>query len=102
MSKYEVNKFYINDCIYFSCIKYACIELNNDACRYVACYSPNLESDGNGIYFTSWAQGHYFENYKDMKIYITTKLSDYLNDLSLEIADITNAITDFDKRKGWV
>lgn len=86
MSKYEEKKFYISgtkkQAIYFNEIDYALIKWNKE---YICCWKPYIEKDIDGIYITSWSQGHYFNNFNEAKDYLSEKFIKELDDCFCKI-----------------
>lgn len=93
MTTYEFKKHFIIgiNAKYYTSIDYALFNANNN---WICAYHPQLQFnvDTNERYFTQWAQGHYFKTKEDAENYIRCKLSDYINDLAIEIEEISNTI----------
>lgn len=92
MSAYQSKKFIIGkNAKYYTSIHYALIpNINN----WICAYRPQLQYDVDTEerFFTEWAQGHYFDNKENAETYIRCKLSDYINDLAIDIEEVSKQI----------
>ena len=105
---YEAKKFYVNLTPkatqyenydikywnYYTDIKYALIKYGDN--NWVATYRPELHADINGIYFTSWCQGHYFESKNSAIEYIKDKYISLIADKIDELEDLKDELNNID------